>query len=435
MLCDGRMVCGCADPYGKRVLGDARTATVAGIWTGETASRLRQDLNGGGSTFCGDCPLKLPLKRDQTPPQRNLQVGPLPSRLYVECTAACNISCNQACCAPETGITRTRQAGMLDFDLFTPRDRRSGTIARARRFLQLRRGVPPQARGGDVRIHQDEVPAHLSLHEHQRPRAHGRPRAPPGALRDRRGNVLDRRRDAGNLHPVPPARATSTRPSPIYRRGRREAQKRARRALHQLALHPFQLERQRRGDGARTQAGHRHRRGSPLRGRSRTIPRTPTRAASCPARRRSRRSGSRCGTTAASGTRSPAQRPVPPSTSARSCRVCRSSPARGGRCSVRDPRAEPVRTRVSRRRPATVAASCASALSSARPTARSSNATTHGRGCPITSRRAARPTCAIEIPAPEAPGRYSVKFDLVSEGIDWFERCGSPTTTRSLWVR
>src|SRR4030095_5729312 len=36
----------------------------------------------------------------------------------VECTAACNISCAQACCAPETGITRTRQAGMLDFDLF-----------------------------------------------------------------------------------------------------------------------------------------------------------------------------------------------------------------------------------------------------------------------------------------------------------------------------
>ena len=25
MLCDGRMVCGCSDPYAKRVLGDART--------------------------------------------------------------------------------------------------------------------------------------------------------------------------------------------------------------------------------------------------------------------------------------------------------------------------------------------------------------------------------------------------------------------------
>jgi hypothetical protein len=118
MLCDGRMVCGCADPYGKRVLGDARTATVNGIWTGETATRLRTDINAGGSKFCGDCPLKLPLKKDQQPPQRGVDVGRLPSRLYVECTAACNISCNQACCAPETGITRTRQAGMLDFELF-----------------------------------------------------------------------------------------------------------------------------------------------------------------------------------------------------------------------------------------------------------------------------------------------------------------------------
>jgi hypothetical protein len=47
-----------------------------------------------------------------------VEVAALPSRLYIECTAACNISCDQACCAPETGITRTRQAGMLDFDLF-----------------------------------------------------------------------------------------------------------------------------------------------------------------------------------------------------------------------------------------------------------------------------------------------------------------------------
>ena len=119
MLCDGRMVCGCSDPYAKRVLGDARKETVAGIWTGERASALRRDLNAGGSTFCGDCALKLPLAGDQAPPQRPLEVPSLPSRLYIECTAACNISCAQACCAPETGITRTRQAGMLDFDLFT----------------------------------------------------------------------------------------------------------------------------------------------------------------------------------------------------------------------------------------------------------------------------------------------------------------------------
>ena len=119
LLCDGRLTCGCADPYGRRVLGDTRTTSVSGVWTGETASALRRDLVRGGSKFCGDCPLKLPLKKDEAPPARDLNVGALPNRLYVECTAACNISCSQSCCAPETGITRTRQAGMLDFDLFT----------------------------------------------------------------------------------------------------------------------------------------------------------------------------------------------------------------------------------------------------------------------------------------------------------------------------
>lgn len=119
MLCDGRLVCGCADPYGTRVLGDARRESLATIWNGPTIRTLRGDLNAGGSTFCGDCPLKLPLDEQDAPPQRPVEAGPLPGRLYVECTAACNISCFQACCAPETGITRTRQAGMLDYDLFT----------------------------------------------------------------------------------------------------------------------------------------------------------------------------------------------------------------------------------------------------------------------------------------------------------------------------
>jgi sulfatase maturation enzyme AslB (radical SAM superfamily) len=119
MLCDGRIVCGCADPYAKRVLGDFRTTTLSGIWRGPLATEIREDINTGGSPFCGDCPLKEPLADDQPAPVRDLNVPALPSRLYIECTAACNISCFQACCAPETGITRTRQAGMLDWDLFT----------------------------------------------------------------------------------------------------------------------------------------------------------------------------------------------------------------------------------------------------------------------------------------------------------------------------
>lgn len=118
LLCDGRVVCGCADPYAARVLGDARASTLHEIWTGERIAALRAALNAGGSAFCGDCPLKIPLGEHEAPPQRGIDVPPQPQRLYVECTAACNISCFQACCAPETGITRTRQAGMLDPDLF-----------------------------------------------------------------------------------------------------------------------------------------------------------------------------------------------------------------------------------------------------------------------------------------------------------------------------
>ncbi len=118
MLCDGRLVCGCADPYGRRVLGDARSSSIRDVWNGPVITGLRADLNSGGSKFCGDCPLKLPLRKDEAPPVRAVEAGPTPGRMYIECTAACNISCAEACCAPETGITRTRQAGMLDFELF-----------------------------------------------------------------------------------------------------------------------------------------------------------------------------------------------------------------------------------------------------------------------------------------------------------------------------
>jgi len=42
---------------------------------------------------------------------------------------------------------------------------------------------------------------------------------------------------------------------------------------------------------------------------------------------------------------------------------------------------------------------------------------------------------AIDIPALPTAGRYALKFDLVSEGVEWFEKCGSPTTLKPLWVR
>jgi hypothetical protein len=45
-------------------------------------------------------------------------------------------------------------------------------------------------------------------------------------------------------------------------------------------------------------------------------------------------------------------------------------------------------------------------------------------------------TIAVPLRLPAIPGRghYTIKFDLVSEGVDWFERCGSQTTVKKLWV-
>jgi hypothetical protein len=54
---------------------------------------------------------------------------------------------------------------------------------------------------------------------------------------------------------------------------------------------------------------------------------------------------------------------------------------------------------------------------------------------PATLQPGARASVPIDIKAPATPGRYTLKFDLVSEGIDWFEACGSPTTTRTLIVK
>jgi hypothetical protein len=48
------------------------------------------------------------------------------------------------------------------------------------------------------------------------------------------------------------------------------------------------------------------------------------------------------------------------------------------------------------------------------------------------------PHASVSVPmtltAPSEKGRYNLKFDLVSEGIDWFEACGSETTLKLLVV-
>jgi hypothetical protein len=53
---------------------------------------------------------------------------------------------------------------------------------------------------------------------------------------------------------------------------------------------------------------------------------------------------------------------------------------------------------------------------------------------PATLSPAATVSVPMTLTAPSAKGRYNLKFDLVSEGIDWFEACGSETTMKTLVV-
>ena len=92
------------------------------------------------------------------------------------------------------------------------------------------------------------------------------------------------------------------------RDGRREGEERPRRPAAQLALHPVQVERQRRGDGARARSSPQRSASIACAGRSPIIPRTRSRAASCRARRISSASATRSGTTTISATRFPARR-------------------------------------------------------------------------------------------------------------------------------
>ena len=167
MLCDGRVVCGCADPYGKRVLGDARTTTVGAIWTGETASKLRRDLNAGGSTFCGDCPLKLPLAPDEAAAAAR-SLGRGVRRFPAGCTSSARppatSRASRRAARPRPASPGRGRPACSTSTLFTARHRRSRPDARPHRLLQLRRGVPAQARRRDVRDTSSRSYPHIYLY-------------------------------------------------------------------------------------------------------------------------------------------------------------------------------------------------------------------------------------------------------------------------------
>ena len=433
MLCDGRLVCGCADPYGKRVLGDARASSIHDVWTGPTVSALRADLNGGGSKFCGDCPLKLPLKKDEQPAARPIDAGLHPSRMYIECTAACNISCTQACCAPETGITRTRQAGMLDVDLFRRViDEVGASLVRVdffnygEAFLHKRavemceyiktafphiylytstNGLALTDAQARRLVHSgiDEVTFSIdgaTADSYVKYRQRGRFDVAIATLRA----MADEKRSAGRDLPFLNWRYIlfNWNDSDVEMARARElaADIGVDRLCWELTDHPEDAYSRRFGAGSpaldaiRREIWDDNNLGNAIPGatpRARIDVRTLVPGIPIVAR---------------------AGRPVQVRT-------------RVHNLSTRPFPAQATYGRRLVRLGAQLCAEDGTMLN--RDVARAWLPATLGPGT--------RADVAIDIPAPEQPGRYALKFDLVSEGIDWFEKCGSPTTMKTLLVR
>jgi len=403
------------------------------VWTGGVVSQLRADLNGGGSRFCGDCPLKLPLKKDEAPAGRPIDAGPLPSRLYIECTAACNISCSEACCAPETGITRTRQAGMLDFDLFRRVVDEAGPALVRIDFFNY----------GEAFLHKRAVEMceyiksrfpHIYLYTSTNGLALSEAQARrlvhsgidevtfsiDGASQDSYVKYRQRGRfdvAVANLRAMADEKRTARRDVPflnwryiLFKWNDDDAEMtRARqlaadigvdRLCWELTDHPENAYSQRFVPGAPALDAIRHEiwddnnLGNAIAGATpraeigvrRFVPGVPLIA--------------RAGQPMAISTRvrNLSTRPFPAQASygRRLVRLGAQLCAADGRVLNRD----------------------------------------YARAwLPQTLEPGAVADVPIEIPAPPERGRYALKFDLVSEGIDWFERCGSPTTMQTLWVR
>jgi len=117
VLSDGKVVCGCADPNGERPLGHLKDNTLYEIWFSDKVKEIRRGLNQGYAEFCLPCGLKRKLTESEEPPQGHEHLEVLP-RIFLEPTVVCNLDCFKAVCSKDSGIIKTRERPHFPMDQF-----------------------------------------------------------------------------------------------------------------------------------------------------------------------------------------------------------------------------------------------------------------------------------------------------------------------------
>lgn len=117
LMSDGTIVCGCADPFKKRPAGNAAILSIGEIWNGPVFQGLREGLHKNNPHLCTHCNL-MGVMPDGTPMPGGIRVESSPRRLFVEPCVSCNLSCYEACCNHENGIHFTRSTRLLDYNTY-----------------------------------------------------------------------------------------------------------------------------------------------------------------------------------------------------------------------------------------------------------------------------------------------------------------------------
>jgi len=118
LMSDGTIVCGCADPFKRRPAGNASILNIREIWNGPIFQGIREGLQKNNPVLCAHCNLMGVAPKDSNVPSEKV-VDSLPTRLFVEPCVSCNLSCYEACCNHENGIHFTRHNRLLSWDTYT----------------------------------------------------------------------------------------------------------------------------------------------------------------------------------------------------------------------------------------------------------------------------------------------------------------------------